>query len=221
MISRCVCKIRMQDAARCVFILLPQRSYPNQLHLYFSTELKGKWTGQHHIVGSKAIVTTHRWRISPNAMVTMSFLGFWTRGERPLLDGIMFLEWPPVVNRMVSDPSLLPAYYPTWIHILEYPTISIYIPPMNLIFIILYSSGLFFSHAHLIPSTFKNDPMDRSNDGGEVRSLALSPDGSLFASGAADSSVRLWALNPSGLRRAQKHGLAWQQVRVGRPRFEM
>ena len=37
---------------------------------------------------------------------------------------------------------------------------------------------------------------------GEVRSLALSPDGSLFASGAADSSVRLWALNPSGLRSA-------------------
>lgn len=33
-----------------------------------------------------------------------------------------------------------------------------------------------------------------------VRSLALSPDGALFASGAADSSVRLWALNPSGLR---------------------
>lgn len=33
-----------------------------------------------------------------------------------------------------------------------------------------------------------------------VRSLALSPDGALFASGAADSSVRLWALKPYGLR---------------------
>lgn len=33
-----------------------------------------------------------------------------------------------------------------------------------------------------------------------VRSLALSPDGALFASGASDSSIRLWALKPTGLR---------------------
>eukprot|EP00913_Durusdinium_trenchii_P033470 g31335.t1 len=36
--------------------------------------------------------------------------------------------------------------------------------------------------------------------GNRRRSLALSPDGALFASGAADSSVRLWALKPYGLR---------------------
>ena len=35
-----------------------------------------------------------------------------------------------------------------------------------------------------------------------VRSLAMSPDGTMFASGAADSSVRLWALEPDGLRSA-------------------
>lgn len=34
----------------------------------------------------------------------------------------------------------------------------------------------------------------------EVRSLALSPDGAFFASGASDSSIRLWALKPTGLR---------------------
>lgn len=39
-----------------------------------------------------------------------------------------------------------------------------------------------------------------------VRSLALSPDGSLFASGAADSSVRIWAVKPYGIRdRLTKH----------------
>eukprot|EP00435_Cladocopium_sp_Y103_P034102 s1640_g8.t1 len=36
--------------------------------------------------------------------------------------------------------------------------------------------------------------------------LALSPDGSLFASGAADSSVRIWAVKPYGIRdRLTKH----------------
>jgi len=33
-----------------------------------------------------------------------------------------------------------------------------------------------------------------------VRSLALSPDGQMFASGASDSSVRLWALDPLAMR---------------------
>lgn len=40
-----------------------------------------------------------------------------------------------------------------------------------------------------------------------IAGLALSPDGTLFASGAADSSVRIWAVKPYGIRsRLTSHG---------------
>ena len=70
----------MQDTyARCREVcihLAASTVIPESVAPLFFNRIEGKWTGQHHIVGSKAIVTTHRWRISPNAMVTMSFLGF-------------------------------------------------------------------------------------------------------------------------------------------------